>query len=127
VPHVKIISATMQDWISGAPGGRSGTTYTIKVGILANKPVVFKNMWLGKQQVAFDMQTFFKDPNKKPARGDSILLVYVKTQSPQTEVPKSQVLPTAYEGDALVEYMTEGQLRYFTVKKFLKLEMVKGQ
>jgi len=125
--HVKVISATAQDWISGAPGGRTGTTYTLKVELLTNQPIAFKSMWMGKQQVNFDVQTFFKDPNKKPAEGDSVLLVYVKLQKPAKDDTLKKALPFEYKGEALVEYMTDGQLRYFTVKKFVKLEIVKGQ
>jgi hypothetical protein len=126
-PYIKVISATTQDWISGAPGGRSGTTYNIKVGIQTGKPITFKNMWLGKQQVTFDVQTYFTDPNKKPGKGDSVLLVYVKPHAVQTENTDNKPLPIEYKGEALVEYLIEGQLRYFIVKKFSKLEIFKGR
>jgi len=125
--HVKVISATQRDWISGAPGGRAGTTFSIKVGLQTSKPITFKTMWLGKQQVTFDVQTYFKDPNKKPAMGDSVLLVYVKLHQAQTEQTENKPLPIEYKGEALIEYLIEGRLRYFTVKKFSKLEIIKGQ
>lgn len=127
-PNVKVISATTQDWISGAPGGRAGTTYTIKVGILADKPITFKSMWLGRQTVHFDVQTFFADPNKKPGKGDSVLLVYVKPHTPQSETTSGNAAPPiAYKGDALVEYLVDGRLRYFTIKRFNRLEIIKGR
>ena len=123
---IKVISATTQDWISGAPGGHSGTTYTIKVGILSAKPISFKSMWLVKQQVPFDVQTFFTNPNKKPSIGDSVLLVYVKLNPSKTDETKNKPLPTKYKGEALVEYLVAGKPKYFTINKFSKLEIVKG-
>jgi hypothetical protein len=84
-------------------------------------------MWLGKQQVTFDVQTYFTDPNKKPGKGDSVLLVYVKPHAVQTENTDNKPLPIEYKGEALVEYLIEGQLRYFIVKKFSKLEIFKGR
>ena len=123
---VKVISATTQDWISGAPRGRGGTTYTIKVGILSAKAITFKNIWIGKQHVPFDVQTFFTDPNKKPGIGDSVLLVYVKINQIKTAEADNKPLPTQYKGEALVEYMVAGKPKYFTIKKFLKLQMSKG-
>ena len=127
VPDIKVITATIQHWISGAPGGRSGTTYAIKVSILSNRPVTFKNLWIGKEHAAFDIQTFFSDPNKKPAQGDSVLLVYVKLNQPEKEAKKSKALPMKYKGEALVEYLVSGKPKYFTIKKFVPLEIFNGQ
>ena len=69
-PAIKIMSATVQDWIGGAKGF-SGTTYTVKVCIISNQPIEFKSMWIDKQSVQFDVQTFFKDPAQKPVAGDA--------------------------------------------------------
>jgi len=63
---------------------------------------------VGKQQVTFDVQTYFTDPNKKPAKGDSVLLVYVKPHAVQTENIDNKPLPIEYKGEALVEYLIEG-------------------
>jgi len=124
---IKVIEARSQDWISGASPGRAGTTYTIKVKILSNKPIAFKNLWIGGQHEEFEMQTFFRDPNKRPTEGDSVLLVCTITTPPYSTTPNTKNLPFKYHGMALVAYSAAGKTRYFTIKAFLRKETVKGE
>ena len=124
---IKVIEARSQDWISGASPGRAGITYTIKVKILSNKPISFKELWIGRQNEDFDVQTFFRDPNKKPAIGDSLLLVCTKTTSPPSTTPNTKSLSPPYHGAAIVAYSAAGKTRYFTIKAFLRKETVKGE
>ena len=124
---VRLLSATTQEWITGASPGKTGTTFTLKVKILSAKPVTFKNLWMGKEHVDFDVQTFFTDPNKKPVKGDSVLLVFTrmdkKPEETKTEVP----LPTQYKGKALLQYYMAHRPRYLVVEKFEKLRIIKGE
>jgi hypothetical protein len=123
---VKLISATVRDWMTGAAPGRTGTTYTLKLEILAVKPVEFKNLWLGKELKDFEVQTFFTDPNKKPARGDSVLLVYTRVDKKPEPEKVLLPVPFEYKGEALLEYYVAGRPRYLTIKKFEKLRTIKG-
>lgn len=122
---VKVISATTQDWIGGAKG-MSGTTYIIKLRILSGKPIYYRNMWLNNQLVNFEAQTFFTDPDKKPAEGDSIQLVYVKRNNYKADEMENKPLPLKYRGEALLEYLADGKVRYIIIKKFNKLKVIKG-
>jgi hypothetical protein len=123
---VKLISATVQDWMTGAAPGRAGTTYTIKMQLLAAKGVVFKNLWIGNVHSDFEVQSFFTDPNKKPAKGDSVLLVHTKTSKPVSEVKENIPAPMEYKGEALLEYYVGGRPRYLVIKKFEKKKTIKG-
>jgi hypothetical protein len=123
---VKLISATVQEWMTGAAPGRAGTTYTLKVQMLAAKPVIFKNLWMGNVHSDFEMQTFFTDPNKKPGRGDSVLLVHTKTTKPEEHMKENIPAPIEYKGEALLEYYVGGRPRYLVIKKFEKLRTIKG-
>src|SRR5690349_16879630 len=75
---VKVIEATQQNWVSGAPGGRTGTKYAIKVYINTQQKVEFQNIWIGKENVPFDVEFFSLDIPKKIQYGDSLLLTYNK-------------------------------------------------
>ena len=123
---VKIIEATSKEWISGAPGGRSGTSYTIKILINSDKKVEFKSAWLGKEHVTFE-EEFFSPNNRKIKAGDSLLLTYnhINGISAGDKVPKRP--PIRYKGEALIECIVNGKALYIEVKNFKKLEPLKGQ
>ena len=124
-PVIKVMSSTFQDWIGGAKG-MSGTTYTIKVRIMSGKDIQFKDMWLGKKSVPFEVQTFFTDPNKKPSAGDSVLLVYVKRNQLAADEGESKPLPTQYKGEALIKYLVAGKPKYIAIKSFNRIKTMKG-
>jgi len=124
---VKLISATTQEWMTGAAPGKSGITYTLKIKILVAKRVDFKNLWISQELEDFDVQTFFLDPNKKPAQGDSVLLVYTRIDKTPPPVKINLPVPIAYKGAALLEYYVAGRPRYLVIKKFEKLKVIKGQ
>src|SRR5436190_13558896 len=75
---VKVIEGTSQSWVSGAPGGKAGMKYAIKVYINTGKKVEFKNIWLGKENIPFDVEFFSLDIPKKIQLGDTLLLTYNK-------------------------------------------------
>ena len=124
--NIKLISATTRDWMTGAAPGRSGTNYTLKVKILSTKKVELKNLWIGKEQASFEVQTFFTDPSKIPAKGDSVLIVHVKVDK-KPELEKARLsLPFEYKGEALLEYYVAGRPRYLVIPEFEKLRTIKG-
>src|SRR5579863_2360980 len=84
-PAIKVEDATVRNWISGAPGGRSGTTWSIKVLIKTPKAVEFKNLWIAKENVPFDLQFYSNNGKQNIAEGDSVLLVHVYINKQQNE------------------------------------------
>ena len=124
---IKVIEATSQTWISGAPGGRTGTKYTIKVYIRTDKKVEFKNVWIGKENVPFNVEFFSLDIPKKIQQGDSLLLTYNNINGEENENADAKRLPVNYKGVALIESVVNGKTRYFIVKNFRKLPALRGQ
>lgn len=124
---VKVIEATYQKWVSGAPGGRTGTKYAIKVYIRTSKKVVFRNLWIGKENVAFDVEFFSLDIPKKIQQGDSLLLTYNTINREDNESSEAKRLPIRYKGCALIETAIDGNARYFIVKNFRQLPPLRGQ
>ncbi|MES2621205.1 MAG: hypothetical protein V4615_10165 [Bacteroidota bacterium] len=124
---IKVIEATLLKWVSGAPGGRTGTKYTIKVYIHTNKKVEFKNIWIGKENAPFDVEFFSLDIPKKIQQGDSLLLTYNTINGERIENSESKGVPICYKGSALFETAIDGKTRYFIVKNFRKLPPLRGQ
>lgn len=126
---VKILLATSREWVSGVPGGRSGITYTIKAQVLTNKKVSFRNLWMKKDNVPFDIQYFTQQQPERLQSGDSLLLVYNFTRGAQNNSTGDDAvrLPVSYNGAALIECVVDGKARYFIVKAFKQLQPLKGQ
>lgn len=124
---IKVMEATSQTWISGAPGGRTGIKYFIKVYIHTNKKVEFKNIWIGKENVPFDVEFFSLDIPKKIEQGDSLLLTYNRVNREKNENSEAKRLPINYKGAALIETVIDSKARYFIVKKFRQLPSLRGQ
>lgn len=124
---VKISSATQQNWVSGAPGGRTGTKYSIRVYIDTKQKVEFTNLWIGSQNVAFDVEFFSLDIPKKIQFGDSLLLVHNKLNNENNTKADAKRLPIHYKGFALIEAVVGGKARYFIVKKVTSLPDLRGR
>src|ERR1043165_1614274 len=124
---VKVIDATQQNWVSGAPGGRTGTKYSIKVYINPKQKVDFQNIWIGKENVPFDVEFFSLDIPKKIQYGDSLLLTYNKVNNEVNEPGTRKRLPIQYKGAALIETTLDGKARYFIAKTFRIIAASKGQ
>lgn len=124
---VKIISATQQNWVSGAPGGRTGTEYLIKLYIDTELKVEFTNLWVGKKNVMFDVEFFSLDIPKKIQFGDSLLLVYNQINNENNYRPDAKRLPVHYNGFALLEAVVGGKARYFVIKKVTYLPELRGR
>jgi hypothetical protein len=124
---VKVLEATKQSWVSGAPGGRTGTKFSVKVYINTKAKVEFKNLWIGKENVPFDVEFFSLDIQKRIEYGDSLLLTYNKVNGEKSDNPGARRLPIAYKGAALIETTVGGKARYFIVKAFKITEAVRGQ
>ena len=124
---VKVIEATQQTWVSGAPGGKTGVKYSIKVYINTQKKTEFKNIWIGKTNVPFDVEFFSLDIPKKIQYGDSLLLTYNKINGVENENAEMKRLPLNYKGAALIEAIVDGKARYFIVKNFKQVASLRGQ
>ena len=124
---VRVIEATQQNWVSGAPGGKTGTKYAIKVYINTAKKAEFKNLWIGGENVLFDVEFFSLDIPKKIQQGDSLLLTYNKINGQRNDNPDAKRLPIPYNGAALIETTVDGKARYFLVKGFKKLPDLRGK
>ena len=124
---VKIIEATQQTWVSGAPGGKTGTKYSIKVYINTKRKTEFKNIWIGKMNVLFDVEFFSLDIQKKIEYGDSLLITYNKIYGVENENAETKRLPLNYKGAALMEVAIDGKARYFIVKNFKQVASLGGQ
>jgi hypothetical protein len=123
---VRVIEATKQNWVSGAPGGRTGTKYSVKVYINTPRKIEFTNLWIGLQNVAFDVEFFSLDIPKKIQNGDSLLLTYNKVNGYKTESSVAKHLPLRYKGVALIEATVDYKVRYFAVKNFKQLADKQG-
>jgi len=119
---IKVIEATQHNWISGAPGGRTGTNYSIKVYINTSRKVEFKNLWIGADNVEFDIEFFSLDIPKKIQQGDSILLTFNKVSGESSVNSEAMHLPIAYKGEALIATTIDSKARYFIVKSFKRLK-----
>ncbi|MFI5140557.1 MAG: hypothetical protein ACHQIM_22250 [Sphingobacteriales bacterium] len=127
---VKILDATAQNWAAGAPGGKSGTVYNIKVKIMTAEPVEFKNLWLEEENVPFNLGYYTRDGLPKIlVVGDSVLLTYNKTlgEKPDTTEKKRVPIRIEYKWAALIECLVHGKARYFIVKRFTEIPRFKGQ
>jgi hypothetical protein len=116
---IKVLEATSQHWISGAPGGKTGTKYAIKVYIRTDKRFEFVNLWLGKKNVPFDVEFYSQEIQKRIQQGDSVLLTYneIRGESEHFNAP----LPFSYKGAALIEAKVDGKRRYFIVSLLKEL------
>lgn len=123
---VKVIEATRRNWVSGAPGGRTGTKFSIKVYVNTQLPTAFKNLWIGNENVPFDVEFFSLDIEKKIQYGDSLLLTYNNVAGVKNDNADARKLPLKYKGAALIEAVIDGKSRYFIVKKFAELPALKG-
>lgn len=124
---VVVADATKQHWVSGAPGGRTGTNYTIKLIIKTGDKVDFSNVWLGAENVPFNLELYRQEPQGNIAKGDSVLLTYNRINNETATDLKAKKLPIDYKGEALIECVIGGKARYYTVKKFRELEGLKGE
>ena len=129
---VKLLEANKQDWISGAPGGGAGTNYSIKLQILTDKKIEFKNLWLGAENVSFQVASYSADVNKKVQAGDSVEISYNQVSNPNKKQDakndsNSKRPPLDYKGVALVEYIIGGSARYYVIKSFKQVVAVNGQ
>ena len=123
---ISIVQTTAQRWVSGAPGGRTGTNYSIKIFIRTAEKIEFKNIWLGKQNIPFSVEFFSTDIPQKIYQGDTLLLTSnIMNNEPQDEEAKR--LPVAYKGAALIEATINGKARYFIAKSILRLKDLKTQ
>jgi hypothetical protein len=114
---LKIIDAFSQHWVSGAPGGRTGKNYQIKILVNTDMKIEFKNLWLGKESVPFNLEFFWLDVSRKIVKGDSVLLTYNEVYPAERKSENTRRLPIHYKGDALIESLIDGKAHYLIVPK----------
>jgi hypothetical protein len=126
---IKVVDATFQQWVSGAPGGKSGTKYSIKVRVMTQEPVEFKNLWLGEENVLFNVEYYKQPAPAKLHAGDSVLLTYNKVvgEKPDSTEKKRIPIRIEYKWAALIECLVHGKAKYFIIKHFDELEPLKGR
>lgn len=124
---VVVADATKCNWVSGAPGGRTGTNYTIKLIVKTDDKVEFGNVWLGAENISFNLELYKQEPQGRIEKGDSVLLTYNRVSNEPAIDFAAKRLPIEYKGEALVECIIGGKARYYTVKKFRELEALKGE
>lgn len=121
---LKLVSATVRHWVSGAPGGRQGDTQNITLRICKGG-VVFEKLWLGNREVEFQIE------NGKPAEttnksGDTINLSHTCAVGEADCAGKENTLPKNYKGAALLQYKANGVTRYLIIKQFARVEDSRG-
>lgn len=119
---VKVSEATELHWVSGAPGGRSGTKFSIKLLIKTSDKVEFVNVWLGSQNVPFNLELFSQETQQPIKEGDSVLLTYNQINHEADTDFRQKRAPMEYKGAALIECLINGKAQYLIVKSFRKLE-----
>lgn len=124
---IKIMDATKQSWVSGAPGGRSGTNYSIKVYVNTKQKLEFKNLWLGADNVLFDVSLYAQERQKKIQYGDSVQVSSNVITGEKKNPDDRKRLPLDYKGAALIECTVDGKARYFIVQEFKEIPVLHGQ
>jgi hypothetical protein len=122
---IKVLEATSQHWVSGAPGGKTGTKYSIKIYIRTDKKIEFVNLWLGNKNVPFDVEFYSIEIQKKIQQGDSILITCNEIRGDAEEMHAMRV-PFKYKGAALIEATVDGKTRYFIISKIKTLPALQG-
>jgi hypothetical protein len=123
---VKIIQAIKAKWVSGAPGGRSGTNYDIVFQLLCKSPIEFTGVWLNGKEVSFDVGAFNTDPNYKPMKGDT-LTITVNLTNGEEESIKGRKVPVKAKGEGLLEVKTKKGFKYVAISKFENANPILGQ
>lgn len=115
----------VQHWQSPAPGGRNGLSYTIKILINTSQKIEFGNVWLKEKNAPFNLEFFSQEIQKQIRQNDSVLLTYSNVNGMEENFPEAKRVPLSYKGDALIETIVDGKVRYFIVKKFRALPLPK--
>lgn len=123
-PAVVIAEAIQQNWVSGAPGGRSGTHYTVKLFIQTSAKVEIAHWWIGQEEVPFNLELYHGTALRK---GDTVLLTYnrIFNETPSEFAPVP--VPFAYKGEALLACRVNGKQRYYTVNSFRAEKELRGE
>lgn len=124
---ISVVDATKQHWVSGAPGGRQGFNYSIKIFIRTERKVEFRNLWLGKVNLPFNVEFFDPDIPQKIKQDDTVLLTTVMVNNETNTEEGAKRLPVEYKGEALFETTIDGRVRYFIVKNFRLVQELKAR
>ncbi len=124
---IQVISASSQTWVSGAPGGRTGTNYTIQLYIATHQKIEFNSLWLGKENLPVNIEFPSQSVQNKIEKGDTVILTCNRVNGELIENFHPQKVPVKYTGEALIETLVNQRKRYFIVKKFKILSSLRGQ
>ncbi len=122
---LKVLQATQQHWVSGAPGGRTGEDYRIKMLCQKKGSIEILALWIGdtEREVSYG---FFQ--NKKGiSYGDSFYVEHNCTNNDGGCKGKKGTLPFKYKGAALIKYKLGAKVCYLVVKQFRKVEDLRGE
>lgn len=117
--YVLLKDATKQSWVKGS---RSGVKFAIKIGVNTKLKTVFKNIWIGEENVPFDATLFNPNPENKINPGDSVLLTYNMVKDVLNDNSEAPKLPFKYKSAALVEVDIDGKAQYIIVASFRDLK-----
>lgn len=124
---VIVCDATKQLWVSGAPGGRTGISYRIKLHINTTEKTEFSNLWIGTENVPLSVELFKPGTAESLAKGDSVLLTYNRVNNEPAADFVAKRVPVEYKGEALIECLIAGKARYYTVKKFREINSLNSE
>ena len=119
--YFRLLSATSEPWVGGARGSGNGIEYYFKMLITTGEELKFGKVWTTEK--TFDSYLFKakKEITGAPVtfiKGDTI---FVRVSDLQNMKPQKQAPPFNFQGDALMEYILNGNKNYFVVNKIEKL------
>lgn len=122
---LKVLSATQQHWVSGAPGGRNGEEYKIKLLFNKKGDIDIQGLWIGNSEREVNYE-FFQNKDRILS-GDSFYIEHNCTNTDGSCKGKTGTLPFAYKGAALIKYKLNAKVYYLVVKQFRKVEDLRGE
>ncbi len=122
---LKVLRATQQHWVSGAPGGRTGEEYKIKLLFQKKGVIDIQGLWIGdtEREVVYG---FFQHKDRILS-GDSFYIEHNCTNNDGGCQGKKGTLPFKYKGAALIKYKLNAKTCYLVVKQFRKVEDLRGE
>ncbi|MFN8287862.1 MAG: hypothetical protein U0V74_13985 [Chitinophagales bacterium] len=122
---LKVLSATQQHWVSGAPGGRTGEEYKINLLFQKKGAIEIQGLWIGEAER--EASTGFFHGKNQILSGDSFYVEHNCTNNDGSCNGKKGTLPFAYKGAALIKYKLNAKVYYLVVKEFRKVEDLRGE
>jgi len=123
---VSLVGASSQRWIAGA-GGRTGTSYRIKLLLKTDKQIDFSGLWIGDKNAPITLEYDSYTPPTTTKKND---IVYVTTNI-VNNVDELDFTPAKtpfkYNGLALLQIKVGGKIEYVYIKAFKPLKSLAGE